>query len=121
MKKIKGVLITVDPKMNYIREHELNYKDISSFHSMLNCKTFTVASRYIGHIAYDIYLDDEGLMKDDYITSMVCDNTFDFMVGNAFIALHDGEGGIKSLSDEDIENILAHIVYVDNAVVKYSY
>ncbi|HCJ37841.1 MAG TPA: hypothetical protein DHV37_05890 [Erysipelotrichaceae bacterium] len=95
-----------------VKEVECN--DLDDYYKYLNCGCFDIATRKIGDKYYDIFVDDEGLFKDNPIMSMAnIDNGEPMLVGNLIFANHDDEGNTTSLSDEDMNNIKRHICLVD--------
>ena len=116
-KSIKGVLI--DVRANTIKEHIHKYnvenieESLEKIYSMLECTCIDIQTRKIGSKYFDIYLDDEGLWKENRIISIYTtskDKIVETIVGNVFICNHDGEGGMKSLTQEEIDMILNSVL-----------
>lgn len=74
----------------------------------------TVVDRKVGDTYYDLWCDDEGLLKPecDRILSGVLlgdganGRITEILVGNIIIARHDGKGNSIGLSERDIDNIM---------------
>ena len=77
-----------------------------------NVDTLTCATRKIGDHHYDIWLDDEGLLKNDELTcsAIAIDNSNEALVGNLVIANYDMEGNTIGLEDEDIKEIIDNFI-----------
>jgi hypothetical protein len=126
MKKIKGVLVTPSDKGNTYVPYVLNFDNHKSLYSILNCQTFTVANRKIGDKRFDIYCDDEGLLKNDFKFAASTEGGDEILAGNLFIVTNDGEGDIKSITDKDVDMILSQIFMatvdgVDSDLLLYSF
>lgn len=68
----------------------------------------TVVERKIGNHFYDLWVDDEGLLKssEERIVSGVCVNGNEVLVGNMLILKHDNAGNSIGLTDKEIKDIL---------------
>ena len=68
--------------------------------------------------AYDrarVYIDDEGLLKENPLPSMFDENGEPVLVGNLLICRNDPETGFeKELTNEDAQLIMRHVVGVSN-------
>ena len=78
---------------------------IDAIYSILKCTLFDIATRKIGEHYYDIYCDDEGLLKDKPMVSAMSPDNQPMLVGNLFIVKHNDEGDAVSLTDEEIKEI----------------
>jgi hypothetical protein len=92
--------------------------DWRSIYELLNCSTFTIATRRFGNYVFDIYLDDEGLLKQDQIITGLSTDMKEMLVGNLFIVSHDDDGEVVGLTDEQIRYLHLHVV---SNVVRYSF
>ena len=111
MKKIKGVLVS----NGVAKEYELEYNNYKDFYPLLNCNTFDVQSRKFNGEWLDIYCDDEGLFKTNNKPSILTFSNGELVeqiVGNAFIVAHNDEGDTISLTDEQIQKVMATITTV---------
>ena len=92
------------------KRYEFNLNSYMDFYNVLKCDTFDIATRKFGGKYYDVYVDDEGLLYGKDV-AMVCldknGHVKDFLVGNCFICKHNKKGDTISLTDKDIERILA--------------
>lgn len=102
MSAIKGFLIDISNSNPYIAEIDGSLKSI---YKILNCSLFDIATRKIGDKYFDIYCDDEGLLKCSPVVSAMSANHEPMLVGNLFIVNHDDEGEMTSLTDEEIDLI----------------
>lgn len=111
MKKIKGVLVS----NGVAKEYELEYNNYKDFYPLLNCDTFDVQSRNFNGEWLDIYCDDEGLFKANNKPSILTFSNGELVeqiVGNAFIVAHNDEGDTISLTDEQVQKVMATITTV---------
>lgn len=69
----------------------------------------TCIERKIGNKYFDIWCDDEGLLKDDKIVCGVLlqSEGQEILCGNLLIANHDEEGNTIGLSDKEIKMIMS--------------
>jgi hypothetical protein len=113
MKKIKGILVRPSDKGNTYVPYELDYENYKSLYPILDCDMFTIATRKIGDKYFDIYCDDEGLLKNDYKFAASTEGGKEILAGNLFIVLHDEDGAIISLSEDDANMILSNVFDVE--------
>ena len=111
---LRGVL--VDTINNKIETRKLFTDEdtfLHEYYKILNCDTIDIISRKIGNNYYDIICDDEGLLKDMLMPSMIIldgnGKIVQFLVGNIFIVKHDGNGNEKSLTNAEIDEIMSNI------------
>lgn len=104
------VISVTRPVTEAVYETEIN--ELEDFYEHLECGCMDVANRKIGSKRFDIWVDDEGLLKDSPIISAVSitdGEVVPMLAGNLIIANHDLEGNTTSLSDADIKMILEHV------------
>lgn len=114
--KIKVVAI-IDGKVKIVDvENDYQaFKDLLGFESPI-----TIAERKIGNNYYDIWLDDEGLFKEEKIMSACCTNAHECLVGNILIANHK-EDETTSLSESDIVQIIHNLMTIkENKNIEYN-
>lgn len=103
---IKGFLIDAKNITAKVIDVPTDYKDIQK---LLDVRVFTIVSRKIGKKFYDIYADDEGLFIENNPVSILTKNksgdTIEQIVGSVLITRHNGKGGVKSLTDDEILEI----------------
>jgi hypothetical protein len=127
MKKILGVLGSLVDGVVKVERYEMEYESFRSLYSVLNCETFTIASRSISSNYYDIYCDDEGLLKDNHISAVLTPKSpgeiEEVLAGNIFICNHTEDGDIASLNEEQVSDILSSTLKkVDgNEFIIYNY
>lgn len=90
---------------------------LDDIYEAIDARCFDIATRQIGSNPtkiYDIYCDDEGLLKDNaYLAAY--GNEDCLIVGDILIAKHDKHGEMVDLTNEDIDYISCHIhTWVDN-------
>lgn len=119
---IKGLLIKPGADRPEIVEipKEHDYTDIKSLmglDSPLDC-----IERKIGRKVYDLWVDDEGLLKEDKTLTGILDHitATEILCGPILIVRHDGKGGMETLTEDDIINIKAHLaVHMMNRNLQY--
>ena len=91
----------------------LKMKELLEIDSPVTC-----VERKIGNEYYDLWLDDEGLLKpekDRIVTGFLQFGGQELLVGNMLILKHDEEGNSVGLTDEDLENVFKpyHMINMD--------
>jgi len=107
-KQITGVLAKRTEQGLSIQMYKLDYESYKSLYPVINCELFDIPTRYIKGKPFDIYLDDEGLLKGKPIVAASNDG-LEVLVGNLFFCKHNDDGGIESLSDEEVALILSSL------------
>lgn len=110
MRKIKGLLIDVKTDPGMVVEKELDDDILESYYDVLQCNVMDIVVRNIDGTPYNIVCDDEGLFDEKPIVSAVDQNYQPMLVGNLFVCNDDGEGRLTSLTEEDLQKILPHII-----------
>lgn len=85
---------------------------LEDFYREIECDTIDIARRNIGGKAFDIFLDDEGLLKDDPQISAVSKEKSGIkpqLVGTLVFTQTDGQGNTIDISLEDTMMITSHI------------
>ncbi len=100
---LTGVLIDVSSGLPVIKDGSFDANDFKSLYPLLNCRVFTIATRKIGGKYFDIYLDDEGLLKDGNIVSAISIDNSEVLVGNILVVKHDDDGGIVGLDKDEMK------------------
>lgn len=103
-----GVLVKQNEKP--VR-YEFDYESYESFYPVLECDTFDIVTRKFGKNYYDVYVDDEGLLLNKTPAIFTFDNDIlvEMLVGNCIILSHDKDGNTISLTEEQVNEILANI------------
>lgn len=81
--------------------------------------TLTVATRKIGKKYFDIWLDDEGLLKPDekrIITGCLVKEGKELLVGDLIICKSDKMGNSIGLTDEEVFSILYQLRDIDEDI-----
>ena len=111
-KTIVGVLIDVKNQSIERKELVVKPKDtLKTLYKVLDCDLITITSRKINGKYYDIYCDDEGLLKPNPIPAIIMmDNKeLDLIVGNCFICSANEEGETISISELEVTSILSTV------------
>lgn len=111
-RKVKGVL--VDVERNVIEVVEITYDDVKKnyldvYYDLLNCELFDIVTRRFGKEYLDVYIDDEGALKEYNIPAIITKDDgkiVEVIYGNVFIASHDDEGNTISLTDAQIDAVM---------------
>lgn len=85
---------------------------LDDIYNNLDCSCFDIATRKIGDNYYDIYCDDEGLLKENPIISAINHKGEVMLVGNLLFAQHDEEGDTVGLKETEVAEILKNTVKV---------
>ena len=114
MKKIRGILVTPNEAGTKPREYVLDYTNYESLYPLLNCSTFDIQTRRFGKFELDIYIDDEGGLKEDNKAALVTvddqNKIIEVMFGNIFVVSHTEDGDIKSLTTEEVKVVLETMI-----------
>lgn len=91
--------------------YEADINELDDYYEHLRCDCMDCARRRVGSEgkAFDLWVDDEGLLRDFNIVSAINKAGNPMLVGNIVILDHDGQGGAKSLTDDDIEYLKRYI------------
>ena len=103
MKKRTGVYVNAEKHSATPRTIEA---ELQAYYDLLDVETIDIVTRKIGGKYYDIICDDEALLKNNPIPSMIGPHCDIMLFGNLFIALHDGEGNEISLTKDDVNRIM---------------
>lgn len=104
--KVKGVLIDVYSSNVMVVEMQAT---LENYYNALQCDIIDIVNREINGKRFDIVCDDEGLFKENPKISAIDKNNDPMLVGNLFICNVDVTGKECSLSDSDIELIMASV------------
>ena len=107
MSEITGILIDV-LNMRAPRPYTITTNNLDEYYTALGCDVFDVTTRKIGRQFYDIYCDDEGLLKCNPILSAVDSDGHPALVGNLFVCKHDAEGNTIGLSMHEMHEIISN-------------
>lgn len=90
---------------------ETKKPDLQLFYKKIECDCIDIAVRKIDGKAFNIILDDEGLLKEDPIVSAIDGNGNPMLVGNLMFfggeTTEDGE--LVGLTDAEIDHILRSV------------
>lgn len=100
-------LFLLDIVNNESREVECD--KLQDFYEYLNCSCIDIANRELSGKRFDIFVDDEGLLKDNPMVSALSKDFKPMLIGNLIFANHDGAGNTTDLTDGDIRVIKRHI------------
>lgn len=103
--QITGILLDV-LNMKTPRPYTIETSNLQSYYTALGCDVFDITTRKIGRGYYDVYCDDEGLLKCNPILSAVDSDGSPALVGNLFVCKHDAEGNTIGLSEHEIYDIV---------------
>lgn len=117
---MKCILIKAGEKAEIIElkgKRKLEYnkmKELLGFDSPVTC-----VSRKIGKKHFDLWLDDEGLLKpsEERVVAAVLDSSTcsEILVGNILIANHDSQGNTTGLEDDEIKTIMSKMTWRGNS------
>lgn len=108
MKKTMYLIDVINEKAEVVKADGLD-----DFYRLIDCDTIDIVTRKIGRRYYDIICDDNGLFADGPKISAIDDCGSIMLVGNLLIAgLHDEEGELTDLTDDDIAYIADRIEHM---------
>lgn len=106
MKEITGYLIDIENgKCGVVTVDG----SLDGFYEILNCDCFDITHRLIGGKPFDIFVDDEGLLKENPLVSAYDVNGDHCLVGNLFVVKVDDEGETISLTEEEINHVAQYV------------
>lgn len=94
-----------------VEEFDKELRNLDNLYKLIGCDCVTVVERKIGGEYFDIWCDDEGLIKGDkkYINGYLDDKRCnEILCGTLVIARSNEEGEMVGLNDEDVNNIIGH-------------
>lgn len=106
-KPLNGLLITVEPEKPSVTPVSIDH-DFRAIQKIIDVNCFDIVRAKIGGKYFDVYCDDEGLLKSDPILSAATKDGYG-LFGNLFICQNDGRGNSKSLTPEEILHITKHV------------
>lgn len=85
---------------------------LEKYYEALYCDLIDIVIRAVGGKKYAFIVDDEGLLEERPIASAIDPrNLSNSLVGSLLVAgLPDEDGELTSLTDEDIINIMGHVL-----------
>lgn len=117
---MKFVLIKAGGKAEVIElidQSTIDYKQMKKFLEIDS--PVTVVERCIGGKYFDLWVDDEGLFKEERIITGIFVNHRkgtageELLCGNMLILKHDNEGNSVGLTDEEIKEVTAPYNIID--------
>lgn len=115
--EITGVL--VDVKNTGKARTETIKNELSEYYRILDCSCFDIVSVKIGQHYYDVYCDDESLLKASPIASAVDKSCNTQLTGNLFVTKTDSDGETLSLEPHEIKEVMDQVKgFFDLAVGK---
>lgn len=84
--------------------------DIETYYQLIGCRCIDIVTRYFGGVAFDVVLDDEGLLKanetEEPPTSWWQEQgytpAYEGLFGVLVLAHHDDEGNLTSVDPMDL-------------------
>ncbi len=107
--KIKVVTLEYNPQLNLIMPHVKTMENtLKAMWEILDCHHVTCTRIEIDGKNYDIWSDDEALLRDKPIPTLYINDDF-VLFGNLIFATSDEEGATTALTDEDMDRVLKFI------------
>lgn len=85
---------------------------LDTYYKLIGCDLIEIPIRKIGNKFFSIVCDEEGLLKNNSISSCYCQATGEIFVGNLVICGQSRNGNLTGLNDADIIQIRDSIVPV---------
>lgn len=86
--------------------------ELQSYYKLLDVTTIDIVSRKIAGKYYDIVCDDEALLKDKPIVTMVSPKMEPMLCGNLFIVNRGKAGELASLTPADVKRVKGEFITV---------
>jgi hypothetical protein len=94
---------------------EVVIEKFEDLYKAIGCDLVELTRRKVGGKYFDIYVDEEGLLKEAPEVTAVNRDCDCPLVGSLVFANRDDEGDVDSLSDNDIRRIKASTVSIGTA------
>lgn len=101
-------------KTGELTKISIDGENLDEYYERLECDTFDITHRRIGETYFDIFCDDEGLLRENPIIAAVDSSFAPALVGNLIFAHHDKEGNTTGISDEDFRLIQKSVINIIN-------
>lgn len=114
---IKGLLI--DVKTQTLQACLID-DSLDDYYKILNCGCIDCITRIINNKKYVIVCDDNALLKENQIPSLVTfknDYIVEVIYGNIFICKSNNNGNFVSLTKKEIEEILLSKGYINGQYI----
>lgn len=118
---VKGILLspTGEPEIVDVKKDYRDVKRLLEIDSPV-----TLVERCIGGKYFDLWIDDEGLFKQEQdgtiLACGVCDNAQEILAGKILIVNHNGEE-MASLTNQDMELICENLKRINRDFVTVTY
>lgn len=104
---MKCLLLDVKKGCRYVDvKSEDSCGRLDEYYNLIGCKCIDIVSRNINGKYYDIICDDEALLKENPMPSMIDENGKISLCGNLLICNCDDDGNEVSLLRDDLDRIL---------------
>ena len=118
MDKLRCVLI--DPERG--AEAVEIERSLGAYCKAIGCDLIDITCRRIGNTEYDIIVDDEGLLKGTPMVSAAYRSGEFALVGRLIVCMHDDGGNEVSLTEEQIDEVLANVTeYCGRSILLLKY
>ncbi len=112
-RQLRGVLITPNKEGTQPREATIEYSGFKDLYKLLNCDMIEIPCYKFGNGTYDVYCDEEGLLKNGNKPSILAISGMfgqSVVVGSVFIVGRNN----RSLTDKQVAEILGTIQTVQD-------
>lgn len=118
---VKGILLSPSGEPEFV-DVKKDYRDVKRLLGIDS--PVTVVERCIGGKYFDLWIDDEGLFKQEQdgtiLACGVCDNAQEILAGKILIVNHNGEE-MASLTNQDMELICENLKRINRDFVTVTY
>ena len=107
--KIKVVTLEYNSQVNLVLPHIKTMENtLQDMYKIINCQLVTCTQIEIDGKYYDVWSDDESLLKSNPVPTLYINDDL-ILFGNLIFATSDEEGATTGLAEEDMDRVLKFI------------
>lgn len=91
-----------------------NSDGLDEYYQHLQCDTFDITTREVDGIVFDIFCDDEGLLKDTPVVSAVNTAFAPVLCGNLIFTHHNEFGETTGITAKEYKTLKNHLILARN-------
>ena len=121
MKKVKVLTLEVDHKIRAIIPH-VRFIDsdntLEEMYRLIGCDLIDIAQVKVGGKFFDVYCDDEFLLKDNPVPTLFIDNET-VLCGNLIFTTRNDEGKAAKITNDDVKKLTNFLSKQENKLHGY--